>query len=45
MFLRIDALIVTRQNGATAATQERQQKNGAEYTSDEEPRSHGDLHI
>ena len=45
MFFRVSDLIVKRCGGATAATPERQQKNGGEHNSDEEPKSRGDLHI
>ena len=45
VFVSISALIVKCRGGATAAAPERQQKNGGEHNSDEEPKSHGDLHI
>jgi hypothetical protein len=39
------ALVVTHLNIATAPTKERSQENNAEYCSDEEPSSHGDLDL
>jgi hypothetical protein len=44
LLVMMRALLVKRENFATAARQERQNQNDAEYYSDEEPSSHGDLH-
>ena len=44
VFIRINPLVVKRHGGATAALPERQQNNGAENSSDEEPKTHGNLH-